>query len=217
MKMWASLIPDSPYRPQWTVQTIPHSVTVQNLPLRWDLPPYWSFVPFTLNNAPPNLFTTKISLIFFASHCWSLLNLKDWVLVCLDRVLLMWLRLFWRVWRKGSHLNPGLDLFAATTAAHAHPSGEASASPLTSGRFCPSTTVHRQMSVWCGQQGQYQQPTFVLVLVLGHYLKTYRTSWQMCSGGLDVFDTDLGLNEVDLGFKSVCILMPGWYDYRQVW
>lgn len=80
------------------------------------------------------------------SHCWSLLNLTDWVLVCLDRVLLMWLHLSWRVWRKGSHLNPGLDLFAATTAAHAHPSGEASVSPLTSGRFCPSTTVHRQIS-----------------------------------------------------------------------
>lgn len=39
----------------------------------------------------------------------------------------------------------------------------------------------------------------------------------MCSDGLDVFDTDLGLNEVDLEFKSVCILLPGWYDYRQVW
>lgn len=79
----------------------------------------------------------------------------------------MWLHLSWRVWRKGSHLNPGLDLFAATTAAHAHPSGEASASPLTSGRFCPSTIVHREMSVRCGQQGQYQQPMFVLVLMLG--------------------------------------------------
>lgn len=68
MKMWASLIPDSLYRPQWTVQTIPHSVTVQNSPLRWDLPPYWSFVPFALwNDAPPTLFTTKISLIFCIS------------------------------------------------------------------------------------------------------------------------------------------------------
>lgn len=47
-KMWASLTPDSPYRPQWTVQTIPRSVTVQNSPLRWDLPPFWVFCPVRL-------------------------------------------------------------------------------------------------------------------------------------------------------------------------
>lgn len=67
------------------------------------------------------------------------------------RVSPMWLHQSWKVWKKVSHLNPGLEPCAATTAAHAHPSGKAWRFLTTSRSFCPSNnaTIDRFSMCMC--------------------------------------------------------------------
>lgn len=136
---------------QWMSISLPHLVFVA---VGWRCEPVWHQVHQTDPSGQSRWYLAqpqrwarlcrKIQLIYFMKP-FSYLIFRNapfnLTLCCFCRVLPMWPRRSWKVWRKVSLLSPGLDPFAVTTAAHARPSGKSQRLLMTSGRFCPSTTA----------------------------------------------------------------------------